>query len=286
MIALLQRAQQLGLQAHVHFGDFVEQQRAAVGLLELADAARHRAGEGALLVAEQLRFQQRLGNGRAVDGDERLARARRALVDVAGDHLLAGAALAGDQDGGVGGGDAGGELDDARHRPRRDRSARSGRRSPPPAPPRSCRDRAAAGCIPWRRPGSRPPRRGRRCRRRTPPPAARCAPAPAAAISSPMSMATSAIKQVGALAGPQHLEGLLDVEGVRHRRAAIHGDLGRRVELALQRSDDEKAHGAGLPLSCCSSVVIPWRCENPDGSCSISRLAGRRLAWCPLSVRP
>ena len=38
--ALLDGAQQLGLQAHVHLGDFVEQQRAAVGFLELADAAR------------------------------------------------------------------------------------------------------------------------------------------------------------------------------------------------------------------------------------------------------
>ncbi len=52
--ALLDGAQELGLQPHVHLGDFVEQQRAAGRLLELADAARDRAGEGALLVAEQL----------------------------------------------------------------------------------------------------------------------------------------------------------------------------------------------------------------------------------------
>ena len=38
--ALLDGAQQLGLQPHVHLGNFVEQQRAAVGFLELADAAR------------------------------------------------------------------------------------------------------------------------------------------------------------------------------------------------------------------------------------------------------
>ena len=56
--ALLDRAQQLGLQPHVHLGDFVEQQRAAVGLLEFADPPRHRAGEGALLVAEQFGFEQ------------------------------------------------------------------------------------------------------------------------------------------------------------------------------------------------------------------------------------
>ncbi len=56
--ALLNGAQQLGLQPHIHFGDFVEQQRAAGGFLELADAARDRAGERALLVAEQFGFQQ------------------------------------------------------------------------------------------------------------------------------------------------------------------------------------------------------------------------------------
>ena len=66
------RAQQLGLQAGVHLADFVEQQGAAVGLLELADAAGDGAGEGALLVAEQFGFQQVLGDGGAVDGDERL----------------------------------------------------------------------------------------------------------------------------------------------------------------------------------------------------------------------
>ena len=53
-LALLQRAQQLGLQPDVHLADLVEQQRAAIGRLELADAARDGAGERALLVAEQL----------------------------------------------------------------------------------------------------------------------------------------------------------------------------------------------------------------------------------------
>ena len=75
-LALLDGAQQLGLQADVHLADLVEQQRAAVGLLELADAPGDGAGEGALLVAEQLGFQQGLGDGGAVDGDEAgLARA-------------------------------------------------------------------------------------------------------------------------------------------------------------------------------------------------------------------
>jgi hypothetical protein len=43
---------------------------AAVGRLDLAEGGLGRAGEGALLVAEELALQQRLGDGRAVDGDE------------------------------------------------------------------------------------------------------------------------------------------------------------------------------------------------------------------------
>ena len=69
---------QLRLQPHVHLGDFVEQQRAAVRFLELADAARDRAGERALLVAEQFGFEQVLGDRGAIDRDERL-RARGSI---------------------------------------------------------------------------------------------------------------------------------------------------------------------------------------------------------------
>ena len=77
-----------------------------VGGLELADLLVGRPGEGALLVAEQLAFQQRLGDGGAVQADERAFLARAGVVDGAGDQLLAGAAFAADQHGGVGGGDA------------------------------------------------------------------------------------------------------------------------------------------------------------------------------------
>ena len=41
-LAVLQHVQQLGLQRRLHLADFVEHQRAAVGLLELADAGRAR----------------------------------------------------------------------------------------------------------------------------------------------------------------------------------------------------------------------------------------------------
>ncbi len=68
--ALLQDAQQLGLQRNRHFRNFIEQQRAAVGEFELAFAHLVRAGECAFLVAEQNRFEHVFGNRRAVDRDE------------------------------------------------------------------------------------------------------------------------------------------------------------------------------------------------------------------------
>ena len=69
---LLNGAQQLGLKTEVHFGNFIEQQGAAVGFLELADTTGHSAGESALFMAEKLGFEQIVGDRRAVDGDERL----------------------------------------------------------------------------------------------------------------------------------------------------------------------------------------------------------------------
>ena len=70
-LVLLEHAQDLRLRARAHVADFVEEQRAAVGLLEAADALLVGAGEGALLVTEQLRLEQVLLERRAVDLDER-----------------------------------------------------------------------------------------------------------------------------------------------------------------------------------------------------------------------
>ena len=54
-------------------------------------------------MAEQLGFEQLLRDGAAVDGHERLARARAGAVDGAGQQLLAGAAFARDQHARIGG---------------------------------------------------------------------------------------------------------------------------------------------------------------------------------------
>jgi hypothetical protein len=91
---LLDEAQQLGLQGHRHVADLVEEEGAAVGHFNLAQSLLAGAGEGALLVAEQLALEQVLGNGRAVDGDEAPVLAPAHLVQGARDHLLAAAGLA------------------------------------------------------------------------------------------------------------------------------------------------------------------------------------------------
>ena len=75
-LAVAQHAQQPRLQVERHVADLVEEQRAAVGLLEAAAARRLRAGEGAALVAEQFAFEQVLGDRRGVDRDERALAAR------------------------------------------------------------------------------------------------------------------------------------------------------------------------------------------------------------------
>ena len=87
------RAQQFRLQTDVHFGNFVEQQGAAMGCLELAEAAGDGAGKGTFFVAEQFGFQQVFRDRGAVQCDERAAGAARFAMDVAGQHFLAGARI-------------------------------------------------------------------------------------------------------------------------------------------------------------------------------------------------
>src|SRR5437899_13108375 len=70
--------------------------------LELARLALRRAGERAFLVAEELRFEQRLGNRSAVDRDKRSIGARAQRVQRAREELLPGAALALEQNRRVG----------------------------------------------------------------------------------------------------------------------------------------------------------------------------------------
>ena len=73
------------------------------GVLEAARLLAHGAGERALLVAEQLALEQVLGQRAAVHLDPRPGRAAAREVDRAREQVLAGAALAAQQHGRIGG---------------------------------------------------------------------------------------------------------------------------------------------------------------------------------------
>ena len=80
-----------GLRLKRHFADLVEEDGAAGGQFEQAAARIDGAGEGALLVSEQLAFEQGLGEGGDVDGDEGLAAPGGQRMEAPRDQLLAGA---------------------------------------------------------------------------------------------------------------------------------------------------------------------------------------------------
>ena len=82
-LALLQHAQDLGLRLEAHVADLVEQEGSAVGDLELAFARRRRAGEGPLLVAEELGFEELFRKGGAAHVHEGFLRARAVVVQPA-----------------------------------------------------------------------------------------------------------------------------------------------------------------------------------------------------------
>ena len=96
-LAFLQGAQQLGLQTRAHGADLVQEQRAAVRLLQPSRPTGERAGERSPDVTEEFRLEQRVGNGATVDRDEPPLAARAVVVDGAGNQFLACSGLAGDE---------------------------------------------------------------------------------------------------------------------------------------------------------------------------------------------
>ncbi len=92
-LVLLDRAEQLGLEGQRRLGDLVEEEGAAVRLLEEALARRDGAGERPARVAEELALEERLADRGAVDGHVGSLAALRVRVDRLGDQLLARAAL-------------------------------------------------------------------------------------------------------------------------------------------------------------------------------------------------
>jgi len=61
-------------------------------------------------MSEQLALQKRFGEGRTIDGDQRLLGTQTVAMNCAGDQLLAGAGFSSDQHGGVGRRNAGNFL--------------------------------------------------------------------------------------------------------------------------------------------------------------------------------
>src|SRR5262249_29484881 len=104
-LLFLQGAEQLGLKLLRGVAYLVEEECSLVRQLEAADLLHDGAGEGALLVSEQLALQQPRGDGRTVQLDEGAALARAQVVQGPSDELLARAGLAENEDRGVRGGD-------------------------------------------------------------------------------------------------------------------------------------------------------------------------------------
>ena len=100
---LLQHPQHLGLGAQAHIADLVQENRAPVGLLELADLIVGGAGEGSPPVAEELAFDQLVGDGGAVHFHQRLSGPQRAGMQSARHQFFPGAALPVDEHAPVGG---------------------------------------------------------------------------------------------------------------------------------------------------------------------------------------
>ena len=83
-----ENAEQLGLAFEGHLADFVEEQHAAVGLLEKADMVAIGAGEGAGFVAEELAFHQLVRDGGAVDAKHRSIGAGAGFMNARGRRAL------------------------------------------------------------------------------------------------------------------------------------------------------------------------------------------------------
>src|SRR3984957_9760310 len=96
-LSFLQRAQQLDLHVEAKLADLVEEQGSSISFLELAKMFVGRARERAFLMTEQNRFDEILGNGAAVHGDEGPPCAFGRTLDGAGDHLLADARFSFDE---------------------------------------------------------------------------------------------------------------------------------------------------------------------------------------------
>ena len=97
----LEDAEQFGLHPRRTLADFVQENRAAIGLFKRPGMVRRSACKRPFLVPEQFGFQEFLRDGGAVDGEERTALAVARIVNGAGKQLLAGSRFPQDQHGDI-----------------------------------------------------------------------------------------------------------------------------------------------------------------------------------------
>ena len=112
---ILKEAEQPHLEGGGDLADLIEEKCAVVGAGDEAVFILVGAGEGSLAVAEEFRFQEVVGYGAAVDGDEGMAFLFAGVMDGAGEEFLAGSGFAVDKDGGGAVGDHGEEFADLAH---------------------------------------------------------------------------------------------------------------------------------------------------------------------------
>ncbi len=105
-LPLFQDAQEFGLHHERHVADLIEEERAFVRLLELSNVTGGGAGEAALLMAEQFRFNQFARHRCAVQCDKGTILARTSLMQRAGDQFLSRTGLAEDAHACLAGSDA------------------------------------------------------------------------------------------------------------------------------------------------------------------------------------
>jgi hypothetical protein len=79
-LALLQKPQQFNLNGGGKLSDFIQKKRAAVCLFEPANPALKGTGKGHFFMPEKLAFNQGFRNGRAIDCNKRLGRARAQVM--------------------------------------------------------------------------------------------------------------------------------------------------------------------------------------------------------------
>src|SRR6266478_6746254 len=108
--AFLQNAQKFSLRSGRERGDLIKNDGAVAAELEAAELALNGASESTPLVAEEFAFDKLWRKAGAIDFQEGRVATGAQLVDQSSEMVLAGAALAGDQESGRRGGNLFGEF--------------------------------------------------------------------------------------------------------------------------------------------------------------------------------